>query len=408
MAVSLALGLLVGMQRERTKPSIAGVRTFALITLFGTATAMLAEPLGGWVVAAGLLGIAALALIGKRPAAAEDSSKRRGITTEVATLIMYGVGVMCQTGPMEAAVVIGAVTALLLHAKPMLHGLALRLGDRDFRAIMQFVLLALVILPVLPDRTYGAAPFNVLNPRQVWLVVVLVVGINLTGFLACRFVGARGGILLSGVLGGLVSSTATTVSLARRARNSDTFTASAAAVIVLASTIVYVRVLTEIAVVAPEHWVRMSGPIGIMLGVSAILAVSLWFGERRGIAALPEQSNPTEIGSALAFGAIYAIVLVGAAAARHTFGDRGLYAIAAISGLTDMDAITLTVGRMAQEGLTGVGSAWRAIVIATMANLLFKFLVVLALGGRRLGMVVGAVFGATVLAAAAMLAWWPT
>ncbi len=406
MGVALGLGLLVGLQRERARPPVAGVRTFALITLLGAATAMLAGAFGGWVVAAGFVGVAAAMVVGNLFLIRREDEPP-GITTEIAMLVMFAVGALCAAGPMAAAVVLGAATALLLHAKPMLHGVAARLGDKDFRAIMQFVLLALVILPVLPDRTFGPEPVNVLNPRHVWLVVVLVVGISLAGFLAYRFIGTRMGMVLGGVLGGLISSTATSVSFARRARQGPGFVLPAAAVIAMASAVVYVRVLTEIAVVAPGHWRALAPPIGVMLMLSALLALVLWTAARKSKADLPEQTNPTELGSALAFGVLYAVVLVGAAAAKKAFGDTGLYAVAALSGLTDMDAITLSASRMVQDGLTGAGTAWRAIVLGSMANLGFKLAVIGLLGGVRLGVVVAMAFGVMIAASGAMLAWWP-
>lgn len=413
LIIALGLGLLVGLQRERTKPRLGGIRTFGLITLSGALCALLALPpvdLGGWVLGAGMLGLAAIIVAANRTSASGEKP-HPGITTEVAMLAMFAVGAYVVVGPREVAVAIGAAVAILLHAKPVLHGIVAKLGDVDVRAIMQFALISLIILPVVPDRTFG--PYAVLNPHNIWLMVVLVVGISLGGFIAYKFVGGGAGILLSGVLGGLISSTATSVSYARRTAASPAHTGAATAVIMIASTVVYVRLLVEIGLTAPGFLSTAAGPLGVLGGVSAILSLVCWLRVRRHGDGLPVQTNPTELKSALVFAGVYAVVLVGVAAAKQHFGQSGLYTVAAISGLTDMDAITLSVSRMVNESSTGdIGSggastAWRAIVIAAMSNTVFKATMVGVLGGKALGRRVALFFGVKLAAAAALLAFWP-
>jgi uncharacterized membrane protein (DUF4010 family) len=183
LGVSLGLGLLVGMQRERVQAPLAGVRTFALISLFGTLTAMLSLTLGPWLVAAGVLGVAAMTAMGN----AVNLKLTRpdpGITTEIAILLMYAIGAYLVLGHVQVAVVLAGGVAVLLHAKPEMHGFVKRLGETDMKAVMQFVLITLVILPILPDRPYG--PFQVLNPREIWRMVVLVVAISLGGYVALK------------------------------------------------------------------------------------------------------------------------------------------------------------------------------------------------------------------------------
>lgn len=415
LAVSLGLGLLVGLQRERTRPRLAGIRTYALITVLGTLSALLGLHFGGWVVAAALVGVAAAVAMGNALALRTESGNP-GITSEIAILVMFGVGAYLAVGPREVAVAIGATVAIVLHAKPMLHGLAQRMGDRDMHAIMQFALISLIVLPALPDRGFG--PWTVLNPHNIWLMVVLVVGISLVGYVAYKALGTGGGLLLAGVLGGLVSSTATTVSAARRAAgaaNGPSASHAAAAVILLASTVVYGRLLVEIGAVAPQFLPRAAGPLAVMAGVSAATAAALWLGARRHGAELPPPSNPTELRSALVFGGIYAAVLLAAAAARQWIGPQGLFAVALVSGLTDMDAITLSVSRMTAGTAAGADGlppldmalAWRAIVVAVMSNLLFKGAIAAALGGRALGGRVAALFGMQVAAGVALVLVWP-
>lgn len=326
-------------------------------------------------------------------------------------LAMFAVGAYVVLGPREVAVAIGAAIAILLHAKPVLHGIVARLGDVDIRAIMQFALISLIILPVVPDRTFG--PYAVLNPHNIWLMVVLVVGISLGGYIAYKFVGGGAGILLSGVLGGLISSTATSVSYARRTATAPEYTGAATAVILIASTLVYARLLVEIGLTAPGFLSTAAGPLGILGGVSAVLSLMCWLGVRRGSDGLPNQTNPTELKSALVFAGVYAVVLVAVAAAKQHYGHGGLYTVAAISGLTDMDAITLSVSRMVNDGSTGAigaggtSTAWRAIVIAAMSNAVFKATMVAVLGCPALAKRVAMFFGIKLLAAATLLVFWP-
>lgn len=405
LGISLGLGLLVGTQRERVEAPLAGVRTFALITLFGTLSGMLASVLGAWVVAAGLLGVAATVAIGNL-LLPKDSRIHSGITTEIAILLMYGLGAYLVFGHRSVAVVLGAGVAVLLHAKPVMHGFVKRLGETDMRAMMQFVLISLVILPALPDRAFG--PYGVLNPREIWWMVVLVVGISLVGYIALKLYGQRAGLVLAGLIGGLVSSTATTVSFARRTSTADGHLAASTVAIILASTVVYARVLLEVLVAAPRSFIAVAPPVAIMLLVSILASVVVWSRTRRGKTELPVQENPTELRSAMVFGVLYAVVLLAVAVARHYLGDRGVYVAAGISGLTDMDAITLSTSRLSARGMLPGTVVWRSIVIAILANLAFKAIVVWVLGGPALGRRIAVVFAIQMAAGLALLGGWPS
>ncbi len=247
---------------------------------------------------------------------------------------------------------------------------------------MQFALISLIILPVLPDRTFG--PFNVLNPRNIWLMVVLIVGISLIGYIAYKFFDANTGVILGGILGGLVSSTATTVSNARQSRENDSLVRVAAIVITIATTILYFRVLVEVFAVAPAFLRTAAPPILILGFLLAGAAAWLWFGGRKEKVAVPQHGNPSELKSALVFALIYAFVLLAVAAVKEWYGDRGLFVVAILSGLTDVDAITLSVSRLVSSDRLGTSEAWRLIVTASLANLIFKVLVVAFIGHRNL------------------------
>jgi uncharacterized membrane protein (DUF4010 family) len=292
--------------------------------------------------------------------------------------------------------------------KDRLHGLAGRIGERDFQAIARFILLSLVILPVLPDRAYG--PYSVLNPFEIWLMVVLIVGLNLVGYLAFRFWGERRGALVGGVLGGLVSSTATTAGYSRRTRTDPDLLSVAAVVIAVANAVVYARILAEIALVAPGFLATAAGPFAAMLALLVALSAVLW--ARRTPSTRPEADprppdNPSELRAALFFGLLYAVVLLAVAWAKEHFGSGGLYAVALISGLTDVDAITLSTAQLVEAGRVAAGEGWRVILVASLSNFVFKAGIVAILGrGRLLGRI-ALVFGAALVAGVVILMVWP-
>jgi uncharacterized membrane protein (DUF4010 family) len=381
LGIALGLGLLVGLQREHSASAIAGIRTFPLVTIFGALSALLAQSLGGWIVAAGFISLSIIIVIGN-VAKLRAGPADPGLTTEIAMLLMYGVGAYLVVGAEAIAIAIGAGVAVLLQYKGQLHGIAEKLGDEDLRAIMQFALISLVILPVLPNKTYG--PYLVLNPRQIWWMVVLIVGLSLAGYIAYKFLGEKAGVLLGGTLGGVISSTATTVSYSRRAASAPETSRLAAIVIMTASTVVFARVLIEIAVVAPNFLFDAAPPIVAMLILFVIFSLFAWLRGRAEQTSMPEQSNPSELRTALVFALIYAIVLVAVAAAKDRFGSRGLYVVAGISGLTDVDAITLSTAQLVNKGTVEASQGWRIILAAVMSNVLFKGAMVAMIGHRLL------------------------
>lgn len=404
LGVALGLGLLVGLQRERAASRLAGVRTFPLVTLFGALCSLLAETFGGWILAAGCLALAALIILGNLLETLEGETDP-GLTTEVALLLMFGVGAYLMVGATEVAVAISGGMAVLLQFKGSLHGIVRKLGDEDLTAIMRFTLISLVILPAVPNRAFG--PYAVLNPREIWLMVVLIVGLSLAGYITYKFFGERAGTVMGGVLGGMISSTATTVSFARRTANASAGSRAAAVVIMVASTIAFGRVLVEIGVVAPSFLPVAVGPIALLMALQAGLAGGLWFWGRKQPAEMPAQENPSELKSAFGFAALYAVVVLAVAAGKQLFGDRGLYVVAALSGLTDMDAITLSTSQLVNSTRLDADHGWRVILLASLANVTFKSLIVAAIGPRQLLARTVPLFGLVLLAGIAIFLLWP-
>jgi len=403
LGIALGLGLLVGLQREKTAATLAGVRTFPLVTLLGSVCAMLAQQFGGWVIMAGLLTLALMVVVGNL-AQFRDGQLDPGLTTEIAILMMFGVGAYLVVGHEEVALALGGLIAVLLQFKALLHGIAEKLGDEDFKAIMQFVLISLVILPVLPNQTYG--PYAVLNPRHIWWMVVLIVGISLAGYIIYKFFGERVGAALGGILGGTISSTATTVSYARQTAEAPHLSRIAASVIMTASTVVLVRVAVEVAIVAPAFLAAVGPPLLVMFVTFALLAAVAWRWGRQEKTEMPPQTNPTELRSALLFALAYAIVIFAIAAAKNLFGGTALFAIAGLSGLTDMDAITLSVSQLVREERVDPARGWQLILIALMSNLVFKGGTIALLGHPKLTVKVLSLYLIGLTVAGALLLFW--
>jgi uncharacterized membrane protein (DUF4010 family) len=405
LAVATGLGLLVGLQREWRSERPAGIRTFTLITLLGSLCSYEASRHGGWLLSAGLLAVAAVLWLGNWLTFHDREAKDQGITTEMAALVMFMVGAMVVDGRTHSAIVLTGATAVLLHWKDPLHAFARRIGTDEFRAIIQFVLIALVLLPVLPDRAYG--PYAVLNPFKIWLMVTLIVGINLVSYVIHRSMSDRKGSLIGGLLGGMISSTATTVSHARQSASSRISPRSIAVVIVVASAVVNLRILIEIGVIGPGLLSRAAPPF-LVLGVF-MAACGVYLVRRNtsvGAAGL-EHRNPADVKTALYFGALFATVIFAVAAVKAHFGVRAVYGVALISGLTDVDALTLSVADLFQSGRMTAENAWRVVLIASLANLVFKLGVTALLARREVLVMVAWVFGATLLLGVALALWWP-
>jgi uncharacterized membrane protein (DUF4010 family) len=404
LAIALGLGLLVGVERQRAEGRVAGLRTFALITLLGAVGASVPGNAGVWLVAVGFAGVVALIVTGN-VIAMHGGRAEPGMTTEIAALIMFVVGAAVASGFRVLSAVVGGTVALLLHWKQPMHAVVQRLGEQDVNAAMRLVLIGLVILPILPNRTYG--PYGVLNPFEIWLMVVLIVGISLASYIAWRLFGARMGTLLGGALGGLISSTAATVGYARRTRQTPGDANGAAVMILIASTVVFVRVLFEVSVVARAWLVPLGAPVFAMLVIMAAIAAVTWLRTRSALTVQDEAEPPSDLRAAILFGLLYGAVLVAVAFAREHAGTGGLYAVAALSGLTDVDAITLSTAQLVRAGRLEVETGWRLILVGAMANLVFKGAAVAALGHARLTRRVASLFAVALAGAAIILVAWP-
>ena len=373
---SLAIGLLIGLERERSPGSRAGLRTFALVALFGTLAAMLSEETSPWLLLAGLLVVGAMIIT--TYLRVKDDNADPGTTTVIALLICYGLGAAVWYHNETLAIMLAIITTVLLYFKTELHGITQKLSRRDLISILQFAVLTFIILPILPDQNFG--PYDAINPYQIWLMVVLISGVSLAGYVALQLLGHPHGAVL-GLLGGLVSSTATTLVYARRSVENQDFTHLAVVVILIANLTVLIRLAIVSAIASPAIMPLLLPVLGSGLLLGSIVTAYWWqqLNHHNGVS-VPEIKNPTELRTAAAFGLIYGIILFCSAWLSDTAGSKGLYAVALLSGLTDVDAITLSSLRLYEMGKLQATETVTAISLGILSNIGFKLGLVCFIG----------------------------
>ncbi len=401
LGLALVLGLLIGLERGwhgragAEGSRVAGIRTFGIIGFLGGISAMLAGPFGLWLpsVAFGAIAILMIRAYALRPSRHDDV----GATTTVASLVTFLLGTLAVSGDMAIAAAGAVVLTLLLGIKPILHGWLRRIEYDELLAVLKLLLISVVLLPVLPDRGYG--PWGALNPYEIWWMVVLVAGISFCGYASVRLIGQRRGLLATGLLGGLTSSTVVMLSFARLSRRNEGADALLAAGAVAASATMFLRVMVILAIVAPALLVPLAPPFAAATALS--YAGVLWL-SRRGARETPlpdlRMPNPFEFGVALQFGLLLAAILVLARALPAWLGAPGLYLLGAVSGLADVDAITLSMARGTIGADAGV-VAGNVIVVAALANTATKIALALIFGSAGMAWRVALVLGLAILAA---------
>lgn len=407
-AVALLIGALIGLEREfiqqkEGEPDFVGIRTFSLISLLGAVTAHLSAEFGFAPALIAFVGLIMLSIAGY-VGDIVIRSHRGGVTTEVAVLLAFFLGAMVIWDRAEIAVALAVIIALLLTLKRPLHELARRMDVQDLRYTIEFALVAAVVLPILPNETVD--PFGVVNPSQIWLLVVFVSGIGFVGYVLMKVLGAKQGVGLTGLLGGMVSSTATTLSFSGRSKQSPALSEHFAQAILLASTVMFPRVLIEVLVVYAPLLRVVALPLVAMLLAGLIVVLVL---RRRSAGHEPEEgavdlANPLRLTTALMFGLVFAVVLVAVRLAEQFLGDTGVYIASIITGLTDVNAITLSAARLAGSGQLSNQVAGSAIVIASVVNTFAKAGIALVVGAPRLRRMVIWTFGAVLIVGLASIA----
>lgn len=381
-STALGIGLLIGMERERIQDSAAGLRTFSLVAINGCLFAMLSEKLGSpWLLAVGLLVLAMVMIASNFSTQFEE--KFRGFTTEAAILLTYGLSAAVWYGYASLAVMLAITATILLYLRAELKQVSERMTKKDIDSILQFAVVSLVILPILPNADFG--PFGAINPYQLWLMVALISGLALSGYLALRIIGARHGAALLGIFGGLASSTATTMMFSRHASTHHELLPISATIILIANVMVMIRLGIIASLVAPNliESIALVFACGIIPGL--VVAIYRWRSlNTDNELPMPEISNPTELKTAISFGVIYALVLLATAWVQNIEGHNGLYFIAFVSGLTDADASALSTLRMLNLDRILLQDAIIGLALALIANLLFKIGLVISIGGYEL------------------------
>lgn len=373
-AAALGLGLLLGFERERKRDAemlFGGVRTFALIALLGALGAFVQREMNqDWLILAAFISMSALVIVSYATTAARGEL---GITSEVTALLAFIVGALCGWENVGIASVVAVVCLLLLTLKDFLHTMARRVEIADVIATLQFAVISVIILPLLPDQNFGPPPLDVLNPYKIWLMVVLIAGLNFLGYVLVKILGNQHGLIATGLLGGLVSSTAVTLSFAQRSRSEPAMSRSFVLAILVAWTIMFARVVIMVALVNSALAAGLALALGCMGATGLIVSFVLWrCNKSRQTGTVVAGANPFELTEAIKFGLLFGIVTVVAKAAEVYLGTTGLYLAGALAGLTDVDAISLSMANLALSDSTIVGVAQRTIVIAVLSNTLVK------------------------------------
>jgi len=376
LLAALAVGMLIGIERgwsgreEDEGDRIAGLRTFSLIGLLGGVWVQLSHIINDWMLGIAFVAVVAMIIVSHIIGVRETEDV--GVTTEFAMMLTFSLAAWAAFGYYIYAFSATAIVVALLGMKPILHQWLRNLQTKEIYSGIKLLIISLVLLPLLPNRNYG--PWDAFNPYWIWWMVVLISGISFVGYFAIKYAGKKRGTLLTAVTGGLASSTAVTLSLAEMAKKNSRTTIFMAGV-VIASSIMFVRVIVEVAIVNISLLEGLWLPVSVLFFCLLAGGSWLWFNEK---SSEPEAEidlkNPFNLPTALKFGALLGVILFLSAAAEEWFGDRGIYALSIASGLIDVDAITLSLSRMATENLKEEVAILGIILAASMNTLVKGFL----------------------------------
>jgi uncharacterized membrane protein (DUF4010 family) len=391
--VALLIGFVIGLQRTMrsyyqngtfSSQEAAGSRTFALISLGGYLSALLAQKLP-WLAALLSAGIILLILLSYLLKV--QQFHKHGMTTQVAALITLALGIMVALGWQDEAVFIGVAMVVILELKPYLQRIETHIDPAEIRATVLLLAMTFLVLPILPDRMVG--PYDLINPYKTWLMAVIIAAISYIGYIAIRILGNKRGVMLTGLFGGLISSTAVTITLSKLATWKKMIENNLAAGIAIACTIMYLRVLFEASLISQELAKTLALPF-LLAAVGGLVIVYIFYRHASSQSVDITQSilgkNPLQLSEAikfaLLFGMIYGVITV----VKSHFGTLGVYAVAALSGLGDVDAITLSLSELASEHHLPLTAAAYGIIIASVSNSLVKLGITFYLAGRELGL----------------------
>lgn len=411
LLVSASLGALLGLERQwsgqREKPrneALAGARTFAVWAVLGTLCAWFSQ---NQHPAFFLLGFAGMfALIALNAYRRAEHERDAGLTTGAVGLATYLLGGLVLYGQVKTAVVVAISLVVLLASKERLHALSRKFSRMDVYHALQFAAVTGIILPLVPDKPYG--PYGAFNPHTIWLMVVLVSGLGFLGYVAMRIFGEGRGLAMTGLLGGLASSTATTLAMSRQSREAPYTGKVCALAVTLACTVMLARVAVLVGAVSLPLLASLAPWLLLMAVPGAAFSIAnrrSFLSAHHASAEPREVRNPLSLRVAIQFALLYALIVLVVRWANATFGGAGVYLASFLSGLTDLDAISLSLSQLAGAGGIGMHDATRALLVAAGANSLLKLALASTLGGASIRGPVAAVLGATACLAAAA-AWF--
>jgi len=374
---SLAVGLLIGIERgwsgrkEDEGDRVAGIRTFSLMGLLGGIWAKLSALTNDWILAVIFLAVSALIITSYIIETKVHKQKDIGITTEVALLVTFSLGAWAAFGDYSYALGTAVVVVVLLNLKPVFHRWLKMIEVKEIYAGIKLLVISVILLPLLPNEGFG--PWNALNPYWIWWMVVLISGLSFVGYFLMKYLGEKLGTLLTAITGAITSSTAVTLSLAQFAKRKTTSITIFIAGVLVASSIMFVRVIIEVAVVNINLLASLWIPLVLMMVITCGGGIWLWKRQREQSPgeSTVELKNPLQFFTALQFGLLLALILLLATALEKWYGEQGIYLLSLFSGLMDVDAITLSLSRMAQTSLNTT-TATVGIIISTVANTIVK------------------------------------
>ena len=388
MGIALAIGLLIGVERgwkfreAKEGERIAGLRTYGLTGLLGGGAGLLSQYLSTTVFGFVFLGftITVTVAYAMRRNINEDAS----ITSLITMLLTFVLGALATLEHVNLAASIAVVTVMLLRYKDVLHGWLKKLEKKELHAALQLLLISIVLLPILPDRGYG--PWQALNPYEIWWMVVLISAISFSGYFAMKLAGPSRGVILTALAAGMASSTALTLHYARLSQKHENMKNLLAAGILLACGTMFPRVVLVSSLINPALFSQLAVPMSIMTVVVLLSSLVIWHSKGdKAPSELTHLINPLEMKSALFFGALLVLVILLGKVAIDYFGEAGIYILAMVSGIADVDPINLTLSRMSTVDLS-LNLAVLGIVIAASSNTLVKALLATFIGGPGLGM----------------------
>lgn len=400
--ISTALGMLVGLQREWADTHAAGIRTFTFVSLFGTACALISESYGSWFIGLGLIAIILFAVMAHYQMLRSDGGLQKSMVTGISLLVVFLVGIMIRKELLLPAAALTCLIAMILHIKLELHSFADKVTSKELHTVMQFLLITLVVLPLMPNRSFG--PSGAINLYNIWLMVIVIFGIGLGGYAIQKLTGSRAGVIGSGLIGGTISSTATTFTYARLSIKQAASYSSYGLIILIAWLVVYFRVFIEVSLISGTNNILV--PLVIMVIATMLMIAWVW---RKNLTWDNSERiicEPIDLKTAVSFAVFYSILIIVFSYFKDDLSSGALYFVTFVAGILDIDAITMTTARLVSKGLLSPDKAVAHVFIALLANTIFKGVLCLFIGGKSLFKIILQPWVGSILLQLLIIGWY--